>query len=366
MASLTGDSTIAATAAVKGINTSTPTAGIVGASVAVEGQSDGGWGVYGHSVHGRGVVAESDTDYGLRASSRTMPGIRSSSADGNGLEGWATKGTGVVGISVTGAGVGGQTDGAGDGVAGRSKTGNGVHGVSVSGFGLLGESTSGRGVVATSDTDYGLRASSRTMPGIRSSSVDGNGMEGWATKAAGVVGIATTGTGVTGTSESGIGVHGKGGRLAGFFEGDVEVTGDIRLVNADCAEDFDVSGTERVAPGTVMVINDEGGLCESQQAYDRRVAGVISGAGCYKPALILDKQISSRNRQPIALMGKVNCQVDAQFGAIQVGDLLTTSPTPGYAMRIGDPFQAFGAVIGKALRPLADGQGLIPILIALQ
>jgi hypothetical protein len=27
---------------------------------------------------------------------------------------------------------------------------------------------------------------------------------------------------------------------------------------------------------------------------------------------------------------------------------------------------AFGAVIGKALRPLAAGKGLIPILIALQ
>ena len=65
-------------------------------------------------------------------------------------------------------------------------------------------------------------------------------------------------------------------------------------------------------------------------------------------------------------MGKVFCKVDAQFGAIEVGDLLTTSPTPGHAMKTSDPFQAFGAVIGKALRPLIEGQGLIPILIALQ
>jgi hypothetical protein len=35
-------------------------------------------------------------------------------------------------------------------------------------------------------------------------------------------------------------------------------------------------------------------------------------------------------------------------------------------MRADDRVKAFGAVIGKALRPQADGQGLIPILIALQ
>ena len=64
-------------------------------------------------------------------------------------------------------------------------------------------------------------------------------------------------------------------------------------------------------------------------------------------------------------MGKVFCKVDAKFGAIEVGDLLTTSSTPGYAMKASDPFKAFGAVIGKALRPLTVGQGLIPILISL-
>jgi len=84
-----------------------------------------------------------------------------------------------------------------------------------------------------------------------------------------------------------------------------------------------------VDPGTVMVLGNEGALSESQQAYDKRVAGVISGAGGYKPGIVLDKQQTSGNRQPIALMGKVFCKVDAQFGAIEVGDLLTTSPTPG-------------------------------------
>jgi len=65
-------------------------------------------------------------------------------------------------------------------------------------------------------------------------------------------------------------------------------------------------------------------------------------------------------------MGKVYCKVDAQYSAIDVGDLLTTSPTRGHAMRVGDPPRAFGSVIGKAIHPWETGRGLIPILIALQ
>lgn len=138
-------------------------------------------------------------------------------------------------------------------------------------------------------------------------------------------------------------------------------------VNADCAEEFDVAEvTAEVEPGTVMVIDQDGKLCQSEQAYDKRVAGIISGAGDYKPGIILDRKHSENKRLPIALVGKVYCKVDADHGAIQVGDLLTTSPNPGHAMRAGDPLKAFGAVIGKALRPLEAGQGLIPVLVALQ
>lgn len=100
--------------------------------------------------------------------------------------------------------------------------------------------------------------------------------------------------------------------------------------------------------------------------YDKRVAGVISGAGHYKPDITLDRQTSDHLRKPIALLGKVFCKVDATDEAIEVGDLLTTSSTPGHAMKVQDPAEALGTIIGKALRPLEQGQGLIPILIALQ
>jgi hypothetical protein len=103
----------------------------------------------------------------------------------------------------------------------------------------------------------------------------------------------------------------------------------------------------------------------SCEAYDRRVAGVVSGAGTYRPGLILDRRTDS-TRRPLALTGKVWCRVDADWGPVDIGDLLTTSPTPGHAMRANDPVRAFGAVIGKALGNLASGQALMPVLVALQ
>jgi hypothetical protein len=96
------------------------------------------------------------------------------------------------------------------------------------------------------------------------------------------------------------------------------------------------------------------------------VAGVISGAGDYRPGIILDKQTSSGLRKPIALLGKVYCKADATDHPIEIGDLLTTSDTLGHAMKATDPHRAFGCVLGKALRPLRHGKGLIPILVALQ
>ena len=108
-----------------------------------------------------------------------------------------------------------------------------------------------------------------------------------------------------------------------------------------------------------MVIDQEGKLQQSTQAYDKKVAGVISGAGDCKSGIILGNKQSSTNRMPLALIGTVYCKVDAQYSPIEVGDLLTTSLTPGHAMKADDPFKAFGAVIGKALRPLQAGKGMI-------
>jgi hypothetical protein len=143
-------------------------------------------------------------------------------------------------------------------------------------------------------------------------------------------------------------------------------SGDIVLRNADCAEEFDVEDATGVEGGTVLVLNDRGGLCVAHQPYDRRVAGVVSGAGGLRPGIVLGREPGATGRRPVALSGKVFCQVDATYGPIEVGDLLTTSATPGHAMTAQDSARAFGAVLGKAIAPLRAGQGLIPVLVALQ
>ena len=150
----------------------------------------------------------------------------------------------------------------------------------------------------------------------------------------------------------------------------VSVTGDVVLTGADCAEDFDIAACAESEAGTVMVLDDHGLLQESRCAYDKKVAGVISGADKFKPGLILDRdkrRRGDRRRAPLALVGKVYCKVDAQYASIEVGDMLTTSAIRGHAMKADDPVKAFGAVIGKALQGIQMGhRGLIPILVALQ
>jgi hypothetical protein len=141
-------------------------------------------------------------------------------------------------------------------------------------------------------------------------------------------------------------------------------TGDIRLSGADCAELFRVADGHEAAPGTVLVMDDAAALRPCATAYDKRVAGVVSGAGDYRPGVILDSNREDGAR--VALMGKVFCKVDATAGPIQVGDLLTTSPTTGHAMKAEEAHRAFGSVIGKAMAPLPGGRGLIPVLVALQ
>ena len=280
--------------------------------------------IFGGSKNQTGVVGESEKFIGVSGDGPVV-GVNGTSETGDGVSGTGRRG--VVGESDTF-----------QGVFGHSKTGDGVSG------------TGRRGVVGESDTFQGVFGHSRANAGVVGESEEFDGVFGMSKNA--------TAAGVSG--------HNAAGGLAGFFEGDVQVTGDIRLTNADCAEDFNIADGDHVEPGTVMVLGDEGALHQSHQPYDKRVAGVISGAGDYKPGIVLDKRQSQHKRQPVALLGKVYCKVDAQYASIEVGDLLTTSATPGHAMKVGEPLQAFGTVIGKALRRLREGQGLIPILIALQ
>jgi hypothetical protein len=303
-------------------------------------------GIWGASKRGQGVHGETSSDrwsavVGIQMNETTdnnVPAVWGESKRGEGVHGETSSDrfAGVVGVNT-------NANGDGEGVYGESRgTGAGVLGIAKgSGIAVQGETSSG--------TEAGVVGVNTNANG------DGEGVYGESRgTGAGVLGIA------------------KGTGPAGFFSGNVEVTGDIRLLGSDCAEEFDISYVDKVEPGTVMVLSSsEGALEPSSRAYDKRVAGVTSGAAGFKPGIILDKkqlQESNKNgtRMPVALVGKVYCKVDADYSPIEVGDLLTTSPTEGHAMKASDPIKAFGSVIGKALRSLKEGKELIPILISMQ
>jgi hypothetical protein len=254
------------------------------------------------------------------------------------------------------------------GVWGQSGQWIGVYGRSDSGgWGVYGEGPVG--VAGIGQTWIGVYGETKGTVNGPSGVLGEGGPKGVGVKGhASGLGIA----GVAGYSltNMGPGIFGQGSP-AGQFNGNVEVTGtlnvgvDIRLVNGDCAEEFDVE-LGPIEPGTVVVLSDGGRLLPSADAYDKRVAGVVSGAGGYRPGLTLDAQDAATERVPVALMGKVYCRVDAESAPIQTGDMLTTATTPGHAMKATDITRAFGAVIGKALGSLTTGKGLIPILVTLQ
>jgi hypothetical protein len=145
---------------------------------------------------------------------------------------------------------------------------------------------------------------------------------------------------------------------------------------ADFAENFDVR-TEKnagdgvateIQPGMVVTIDplNPGKLSLSKRAYDRRVAGIISGAGGVQPGMMMGQEGTlADGKHPVALSGRVYCWVDATRGAIKPGDLLTTSATPGHGMKASNATRAHGAILGKAMTELKSGKGLVLVLVTL-
>jgi hypothetical protein len=305
----------------------------------------------GDSSSGQGGTAIVANSYGLARDGTPAVGLTAFSDVGDAVS--------AVGKN----GIHGQSASAETGTAGvlgeNTGGGNGVRGTSPSGIGVLGESGTGAGII-----------------GIGSSGGDAARFFGPVSVSGGPV-VVNGDVEVHGnlTSATILGPLQVGGDLSigGSLHsaGDLDVLGnitarDVLLPGADCAENFDAEIGERLEAGTVVVMGVRGVLRESREAYDKKVVGVVSGAGEYKHGILLDTNPSPNYRVAVALLGKTYCKVDAQYGPIEIGDLLTTSLTPGHAMKATHPSKAFGAVIGKALGHLDAGRGLIPMLVTSQ
>jgi hypothetical protein len=138
---------------------------------------------------------------------------------------------------------------------------------------------------------------------------------------------------------------------------------------ADLAEPFTITASQNDVPqGAVVVIDEQnpGHLKLSDQSYDTRVAGVVSGANGINPGIQMQQQGLLEGGKNVALTGRVYVQADTSNGAIKPGDLLTTSTTPGHAMKVTDHARAAGAILGKAMTGLSGGNGMVLVLVTLQ
>ena len=283
--------------------------------IGVWGSSTGYQGVYGYSQLNAGIVGESQSFHAIY-------GVSHGTNSGGVYAYNDAGGTGVIGISSTGTGVIGETT-SGQGVKGTSKTYQGVYGFSESNAGIVGESNKFHAI-------YGVSHDANSA-GVFAYNTDPNG---W----------------------------------AAIFNGKVAVN--VLQINggSDLAEPFEVSDKQLIEPGTVMIIdeNNPGKLIESSKEYDKKVAGIVSGAGGIKPGITLKQDGVIGGDVLIAISGRVYCKAEAFSGPIKPGDLITTSNIPGYAMKVSDRELSQGAIIGKAMTELKSGKGLILILVNLQ
>ncbi|HJX27348.1 MAG TPA: hypothetical protein VJ885_05510, partial [Thermoanaerobaculia bacterium] len=167
---------------------------------------------------------------------------------------------------------------------------------------------------------------------------------------------------ITPTGNVGIGTNAPQALL--HVAGDIRVDGNINAKYQDIAEW--VPTVESLEPGMVVVVAPQNHVAASTEAYDTRVAGVISP----RPGLTLGEEGASKVL--VATTGRVKVRVDASNGPIREGDILVSSPIKGTAMKSeplvlkGRKFHQPGTVIGKALEPLEKGAGEILVLLSMQ
>jgi len=331
----------------------------------------------------------------------------SNRGDGDGIDARGLKGVGMAGRSDSTDGVTGWT-GSGDhsGVFGQSTDGKGLTGRSDNNDGVVGW-TGGAdksGVFGHTSTGYGVTGMSDTKSGVYGTSsltsqgLDYAGVSGYAANAIGVLGKSQNGVGVSAFSTNYNGIQARsqsdnnaaiaagneGGGPAIYAQGGTKgiaivSRGNLQVQSLstqatilelgeglDYAERFELSDNLEIVPGAVVVIDPEnpGKLKISGEAYDQRVAGIVAGAHGLGSGVRLGGNQFDRD---VALAGRVYCNVDASYGEVVPGALLTTSPTPGYAMVVRDYQKASGAILGKAMESLSAGhRGQILVLVTLQ
>ncbi|GEM_PF-1930894 len=231
--------------------------------------------------------------------------------------------------------------------------------LNVSGITKMSTGTAGYTLEVTNTSNY------PTASAISGYGHDTIGVQGQSYSSHGVHAESASGYGIFATSAS---------NYAGYFAGNVNTTGttytgELEITGgADIAEPFEVLSDKIVELGSVVIIDSKnsGKLTLSNREYDKRVAGVVSGAGGIRSGLKLRQKESLDKGIDVALTGRVYVRANTSNGTIEPGDLLTTSSIAGEAMKATDHQASQGSVLGKAMSELKEGEGLVLILVNLQ
>ena len=145
----------------------------------------------------------------------------------------------------------------------------------------------------------------------------------------------------------------------------------------DLAEVTPVKEEDILSRGEAVVIDKSKGgkhkgwkVTRSTRPFDTSVFGIVSSYG--QASMVIGGDVAPENaaktkdRLPVALVGRVKAKVSAENGPIKTGDALTTSSTPGHLMKCGDRTKCIGSVAGKALEPWEKDTGTIEIFVTLQ
>ena len=163
-------------------------------------------------------------------------------------------------------------------------------------------------------------------------------------------------------------IHASGGVV--FPDGSVQtIAFNPANCGADYAESVAVTGARtNYAPGDILVIDPKapGKFLKSNESYSTLVAGIYSTKPGFVGRQHPEDAKSKATEVPMAMVGRVPTKVSAENGPIQVGDLLVSSSTLGYAMKGTDHSKMLGAIVGKAMGSLDSGKGVIEVLVTLQ
>lgn len=134
------------------------------------------------------------------------------------------------------------------------------------------------------------------------------------------------------------------------------VTAEVIDSGADLAE-FYTTNDVTLEEGDVVEYDNnlQTGVKKTTSSYNNHILGIVSTL----PALAIgDVNKEGVGAKPVALSGRVPVKVNTENGPIKVGDLLTSSSTPGVAMKAIKS----GSIIGQAMQSF-DGQGVGKVLV---